>query len=80
MVSAFVLALVGAIAFGLLLGPRPSLGFALGMALVVGICWIGTSFAVNYLFAGRSFKLFFVDAGYHTVQFVLYGIILGLWH
>ncbi len=38
------------------------------------------SFAINYSFAGRSLKLWLIDGGYHTLQFVLYGIILGLCH
>ena len=28
----------------------------------------------------RSFKLWLIDGGYHTLQFTLYGLILGLWH
>lgn len=27
-----------------------------------------------------SFKLGLIDGGYHVLQFVLYGLILGLWH
>jgi hypothetical protein len=28
----------------------------------------------------RSLKLWFIDGDYHTVQFVLFGLILGSWH
>ena len=78
--SAFVLALIAAIAFAYLIGARASLGYAISVGLIVGIGWIATSFGVNYLFAQRSLKLFLIDAGYHAVQFLLYGIIFGLWH
>ena len=49
-------------------------GFATGLAFVA------TSFAINYAFAGRSRKLWLIDGGFHTLQFTLYGLILGLWH
>jgi len=45
-----------------------------------GLCWVATSFGINYLFAGRSLKLWLIDGGYHTLQFTLYGLVLGLWH
>jgi len=77
---AFVLSLIAAMVFAVFLGPQPSLRFAITVGLAVGIAWVMTSFGINYLFANRSIKLFFIDGGYHTLQFVLYGIILGLWH
>ena len=27
-----------------------------------------------------SFRLWLIDGGYHTLQFTLYGLVLGLWH
>ena len=30
--------------------------------------------------SASSFTLFLVNGGYHTVQFTLFGLILGLWH
>ena len=53
--------------------------FAPGGALV-GFNFVGASFGINYQFAARSFKLWMIDAGYHTTQFMLFGLILGLWH
>jgi hypothetical protein len=41
---------------------------------------VAASFGINYLFEQKSFTLFLVNGGYHTVQFTLYGLILGLWH
>lgn len=75
-----LLSLIAAGAFAIFLGPKPTFIFAVGTGLVVGLCWVTTSFAINYMFAGRSLKLLLIDGGYHTLQFVLYGIILGLWH
>jgi hypothetical protein len=37
-------------------------------------------FGINYQFADRKPALWLIDGGYHTVQFVLFGLVLGLWH
>jgi hypothetical protein len=78
--SAFVLALVAAFAFAVLLGPDPSLPLGLHHGALVGGAFVATSFGINYAFAQRSLKLWLIDGGYHLLQFVLYGLILGLWH
>jgi len=78
--TAFVAALVAAIAFAVYLGPMPNLHVALHAGFVIGLAYVATSFGINYAFAGRSFKLWLIDGGYHTLQFTLYGLILGLWH
>ena len=77
---AFVAALVSAAAFAWFLGPRPDLHGAIHQGVAAGLGIAAMSFAINYAFAGRSLKLWLIDGGYHTVQFVLYGIILGIWH
>lgn len=78
--SAFVLALIAAIAFAWLLGPKPSLHLGLHHGALVGFAFVATSFGINYAFAQRSLKLWLIDGGYHVLQFTLYGLILGLWH
>lgn len=78
--GAFVLSLIAAAVFAMFLGPEPAPGFALGAGVAAGLCWVASSFGINYLFAGRSLTLWLIDGGYHTLQFALYGLILGLWH
>ncbi len=78
--GAFLLSLVAAAVFALFLGPKPALGFALGAGFSAGLCWVAASFGINYLFERRSLALFLVNGGYHTLQFTLYGLVLGLWH
>lgn len=78
--GAFVLSLIAAYAFAVVLGPAPALMPAIHYGLIAGAAWVATSFGINYLFAQRSLTLFLVDGGYHTLQFALYGLILGLWH
>jgi hypothetical protein len=79
-VGAFVLSLIAAAAFAWYLGPAPALGRAFGVGVAAGLCWVAASFGINYLFAGRSLKLWLIDGGYHALQFTLYGLILGLRH
>ena len=77
---AFVFSLVAAYFFAWLAGPEPALPEALHLGLVVGIGLVATSFGINYQFAQRPFRLWLIDAGYHAVQFLLFGLILGMWH
>ncbi len=77
---AFVMWTISALAFTFCLGQNPPLGLAIMVGALTGICFVSTSLAVNYVFSGRSFKVFLVDAGYHTLQFTIYGVIYGLWH
>jgi len=77
--AAFVLSVLAAYVFALFLGKKPVTDAAM-VGAIVGVCWVATSFGINYLFAGRSLKLWAIDAGYHTLQFTLYGLVLGLWH
>jgi hypothetical protein len=77
---AFVLSLIAAWVFALFLGPRPPLPLGLGAGFAAGLCWVAASFGINYLFERRSFKLFLINGGYHTLQFTIVGLILALWH
>ena len=76
----FLFALVAAFAFALWLGPQPPLGAAVRQGLIAGGCFVAASFGVNYQFANRSPLLWVIDGGYQTVQFALFGLVLGLWH
>ncbi len=76
----FLFAFVAAYGLAFLLGPQPEMHAAIHDALLVGIAFIFSSYAINYQFAQRSFKLLAIDGGYHIVQFVLYAVVLALWH
>lgn len=76
---AFVLSLVAAFVFALFLGPRPPLALGLGAGSSAGLCWVASSFGINYLFERKSLKLFLINGGYHTLQFTIIGLILALW-
>jgi hypothetical protein len=78
--GAFVLSLIAAFVFAMFLGPRPSLALGIGAGASAGLCWVAASFGINYLFERKSLPQFVINAGYHTLQFTIYGLILGLWH
>ena len=78
--TAFLAALIAAAAFAIILRPDPPLFIAVHAGFLTGLAYVAMCFGINYAFAGRSFKLWLIDAGYHTLQFTLYGVILGLWH
>ena len=77
--SAFLLSLVAAYVFGMFLGTMPLAG-AIGAGFSAGLCWVGASFAINYLFERRPLRLWLINGGYHTLQFTLFGLILGAMH
>lgn len=77
---AFVWALLGSICFAMFLGPKPEVGFATAAGFAAGLFWVAGSFAINYQFEQRPLSLLAINGGYHTAQYTLYGLILGLWH
>ena len=78
--AAFVLAVIGAAVFAMFLGPEATPTFGVSVGFAAGLCWVAGSYGINYLFEQRSLKLFLINGGYHTVQYTLIGLILGLWH
>jgi hypothetical protein len=76
---AFAFSLVAAAAFSVLVGPSPTLEASLELGALVGVGLVAASYGINYQFAQRSFKLWLIDGGYHVVQFLLFGVVFGLW-
>ena len=80
---AFVASLIAAYGFAMFLhltGSGADLWKAVHAGAMIGFFYVAMSFGINYAFAGRSFKLWAIDAGYHILQFALYGLVFGLWH
>ena len=79
MLTAFLLAVIGAAVFAMFLGPTATPVFGVSVGFAAGLCWVAGSYGINYLFEQRSFKLFLINGGYHTLQYTLIGLILGVW-
>ena len=41
------------------------------------LAWVAASLGISYLFEQRPLKLWLINGGYHTLQFTLYGAIIG---
>lgn len=74
----FVLGLISAWTFGLYVGANPGFLFSVSLGAAVGICWVATSLATNYLFERRSATLIMINGGYHAARFILTGVAFGL--
>ena len=77
--AAFVFSLGAAWLFALWLGPSPSADEALRAGAIAGGL-VAACFGINYQFAQRSLRLWLIDGGYHFVQCLLFGLIIGRWH
>ena len=75
--GSFVLALIASATFAMFLGPDVDAMTGTLYGLCAGLCWVGASFGINYLFERRSLALWLINGGYHTLQFTLIGAILG---
>lgn len=75
----FLFALVAAFAYAVIVPAPAGAAQALVQGLLVGAGVVAACFGINYQFAARSTTLWLIDGGYHTVQFALYGLIIGLW-
>ena len=75
----FAFALVAALAYAVLMPLPQSVAMASVQGLAVGAAIVAASFGINYQFANRSTVLWLIDGGYHTLQFGIYGLVLGLW-
>ena len=73
----FVLSFIAAAVFAMFLGTEMSVGAATAAGFPAGLCWVGAAFGINYLFERRPLKLWLINAGYHTLQFTLFGLIIG---
>ncbi len=75
----FVFALIAAIAYAHLVPTAATPLAAAVQGVLIGAGFVAASFGINYQFANRSTVMWLIDGGYHTVQFGIYGLILGLW-
>lgn len=77
--GSFALALIASASFAVFLGPDVDAPTGALYGLTAGLCWVTASFGVNYLFEHKPLTLFWINGGYHTLQFTLIGLILGAW-
>jgi len=72
-----VLSFIAAAVFAMFLGKNFGIGPATAAGFSAGLCWVAASYGITYLFEHRPLKLWLVNGGYHTLQFTLFGAIIG---
>jgi hypothetical protein len=74
---AFVFSFLAAWTLAWVIGPHATIAHGATTGAVLGAGIAATSFGVNYQFAARSFTMWAIDGGYHTLQLTLAGVVLG---
>ena len=81
LVPTFFLGLIQVFALAVLLrAVKPEcIACAVGTAVMCSVAFSGLSNAINYLFEGRSLRMWLITAGHDAVALAVAGIILGAW-
>jgi hypothetical protein len=53
---------------------------AVKVGALLGACFVGTSCAMNNMYAQRPVVLTLIDAGYHVAGIIMTSVLLTLWH
>lgn len=77
LIGSFILHVIMALNLAAFIGTEAGWLFGLGAGLAAGFGWVSLAFGVNYMFEGKSFKLWLINAGYSTVTFGIMGLIIG---
>ncbi|MEQ9305366.1 MAG: DUF1761 domain-containing protein [Marinoscillum sp.] len=78
--GSFVLAVFMAFNLAAFIGTEADISFGIFAGLAAGLGWVAFALGITYLFERKSFKLWAINAGYHTIAFTIMGAILGAWH
>lgn len=76
----FVLQLIAAMVLSVFIGPMGTVKGGALTGLLIGVCFVATAIGTNYLYEGKSFKLFLINTGYAVGLLTIMGMILGAWH
>lgn len=77
LIGSLILEIIMAFNLAAFIGRGADWMFGLGAGLAVGFGWVALAFGVNYMFEGKSFKLWLINAGYNTLVFAVMGLIIG---
>ena len=77
LIGSLILEIIMAFNLAAFIGTQADWVFGLGAGLAAGLGWVALAFGVNYMFEGKSFKLWLINAGYNTVVFAVMGLIIG---
>lgn len=78
LIGSLILEVIMAFNLAAFIGPDADWVFGLSAGLAAGLGWVALAFGVNYMYEGKSLKLWFINAGYNTVVFAVMGLIIGI--
>lgn len=76
---AFLLTLIMSINLAMFIGPDQGFQFGLFAGAAAGIGWVAMGIGVIYLYEGRPFRLWLINAGYMALMLTIMGGIIGAW-
>jgi len=77
LIGSLILEIIMAFNLAAFIGPHADWLFGLSAGIAAGLGWVALAFGVNYMFEGKSFQLWLINAGYNTVVFAVMGLIIG---
>ena len=77
LVGSLILEIIMAVNLAAFIGPDATWLFGLGAGLAAGLGWVALALGVNYMFEGKPFKLWLINAGYNVVVFAVMGVVIG---
>jgi hypothetical protein len=77
LIGSLILEIIMAFNLAAFIGKDADWAFGLSAGLATGLGFVSLAFGVNYLFEGRSFKHWLINAGYNTLVFAVMGLIIG---
>lgn len=78
LVGSLILEIIMALNLAFFIGNGAGWMFGLAAGFAAGFGWVAMAFGVNYLFEGKSLRLWLINAGYNTVVFCVMGLIIGV--
>ncbi|MEN1726843.1 MAG: DUF1761 domain-containing protein [Pseudomonadota bacterium] len=77
--TAFVAMFIAAIGFSLVLGDASGWKVGLHWGLIVGLLIASPALALHNAFERKPFSFWAINAGYSSITFAVYGLIIGAW-
>ncbi len=76
-ISTVIIGLLAAFVLATFIPPGAGVMHGISYGFRVGLFFVGAFTAINYIWSFRTFRMGLIDAGYQTVQFTIYGALIG---
>ena len=76
-ISTVILGLLAAFVLATFIPPGAGVLHGISYGFRTGLFFVGAFTAINYTWSFRTFRMALIDAGYQTVQFTIYGALIG---